>query len=53
MQRGDIAIPKIASADNLVNPFTKPLNTKVFEQHVDGLDLLVLRSQSIKIDVIN
>lgn len=37
MQRGEIAITKIAFADNLADPFTKPLTTKVFEQHVDGM----------------
>lgn len=39
VQRGDIAITKIASADNLADPFTKPLTTKVFKQHVDGMDM--------------
>ena len=39
VQRGDIAITKIASADNLADPFTKPLTTKVFEQHVDGMGM--------------
>ena len=31
VQRGDIAITKIAYADNLADPFTKHLTTKVFE----------------------
>jgi len=39
VQRGDIAITKIASADNLADPFTKALTTKVFEQHVDGMGM--------------
>ena len=39
VQRGDIAITKIASTDNLADPFTKPLTTKVFEQHVDGMGM--------------
>ena len=34
VQRGDIAITKIASANNLANPFTKTLIAKVFERHV-------------------
>ena len=39
VQRGDIAITKIASVDNLTDPFTKPLTTKVFEKHVDGMGM--------------
>ena len=39
MQSGDIANTKIAYADNLADPFTKPLTTKVFEQHVDGMGM--------------
>ena len=39
VQRGDIAIIKIASTDNLVDPFTKPLTTKVFERLVDGMGM--------------
>ena len=39
VQSGDIAITKIASANNLAGPFTKPLTTKVFEQHVDGMGM--------------
>ena len=35
-QRGDIAITKRASTGNLADLFTKPLTTKVFEQHVVG-----------------
>ena len=39
VQRGDIAITKIASMDNLADPFTKPLTTNVFEQHVDKMGM--------------
>ena len=39
VHRGDIAITKIASADNLANPFSKPLTTKVVEVHVDGMGM--------------
>ena len=31
MQRGDIIVEKIASEDNLADPFTKALKTKVFD----------------------
>ncbi|XXG72927.1 hypothetical protein AAC387_Pa07g1918 [Persea americana] len=34
VQRGDTTITKINSADNLGDPFTKPLTTKVFEWYV-------------------
>ena len=30
---------KIASADNLADPFTKSLATKVFEDHLEGMGL--------------
>ncbi|XP_057468143.1 secreted RxLR effector protein 161-like [Actinidia eriantha] len=33
-QRGDIAMTKIASAENLADPFTKTLTIKIFESHV-------------------
>ena len=39
VQRGDVAMTKIASVDNLADPFNKPLITKVFEQHVDGMGM--------------
>ena len=34
VQRGDIIVEKIASKDNLADPFTKALKIKVFESHV-------------------
>ena len=37
VQRGDVTVTKIASADNLVNSFTKPFTTKVFEQRLDEM----------------
>ena len=39
VQRGDIVITKITFVDNLAYPFTKPLTTKVFEWHVDGMGM--------------
>ena len=35
VKRGDIAVTKIASADNLADPFTKSLPVKVFDGHVE------------------
>ena len=37
VKRWDIAVTKIASADNLVDPFTKSLPAKVFDDHVEGM----------------
>src|SRR5215813_11382089 len=39
VQRGDVSVTKIASAENLADPFTKTLSVKVFEGHLDGLGL--------------
>ena len=39
VNRGDVAVAKIASLENLADPFTKTLATKVFEKHVEGLGL--------------
>ena len=39
MQRGDIIVEKIASEDNLEDPFTKALKTKVFDSHVYNIGL--------------
>ena len=39
VQRGDVIVSKIASADNLADPFTKSLATKVFEDHLEGMGL--------------
>ena len=39
MQRGDVTVTKIASAENLADPFTKTLPAKVFNGHLDGLGL--------------
>ena len=39
MQRGDIIVEKIAYEDNLVNPFTKALKTKVFDSHIYNIGL--------------
>ena len=37
--RGDVIVSKIASAENLADPFTKSLATKVFEDHLEGMGL--------------
>ena len=39
VQRGDANVMKIASQDNLADPFTKTLTAKVFEGHLEGLGL--------------
>ena len=40
VQRGDIIVEKIASEDNLADPFSKALKTKVFDSHVYNIDLI-------------
>ena len=39
VQRGDTIVEKIAFEDNLANPFTKALKTKVFDSHVYNIGL--------------
>ena len=39
VQCGDVTVTKIATADNLTDPFTKALPQKVFKRHLDSLDL--------------
>ena len=39
VHRGDVSVVKIASADNLADPFTKTLPVKTFNKHVEGLGL--------------
>ena len=39
VQRGDVTVIKIASAENPADPFTKTLSAKVIEGHLDGLGL--------------
>ena len=39
VHRGDVAIMKIASKDNLADPFTKTLPVKSFEGHLFGMGL--------------
>ena len=36
-KRGDVLVTKIASAENLADPFTKALPAKAFEYHVDRM----------------
>ena len=42
VQRGDVIITQIASENNIVDPFTKPLTAKVFEGHLVSLGLRVM-----------
>ena len=37
MHRGDVTIIKIASTENLVNPFTKALPQKSFDGHIENI----------------
>ena len=39
VQRGDITVNKIATIDNLVDPFTKALPQKVIKRHLGSLSL--------------
>ncbi|XP_033510067.1 secreted RxLR effector protein 161-like [Nicotiana tomentosiformis] len=41
-QRGDARVLKIASEDNLVDPFTKSLTEKIFDKHVEGMGIRVV-----------
>ena len=40
VHRGDIAVLKIASEQNLADPFTKTLPKRVFTGHFEGLGLI-------------
>ncbi|KAL6312302.1 hypothetical protein AAG906_014654 [Vitis piasezkii] len=37
VQRGDVVVMKIASENNLADPFTKSLSSTTFERHVEGM----------------
>ena len=39
VHRGDVAVMKIASQDNLADLFTKTLPAKLFESHLSGMGL--------------
>ena len=39
VQRGDVTVTKIATTDNLADPFTKALPSKVFDFHLYSLGL--------------
>ena len=39
MHRGDVVVTKIASADNLADPFMKSLPAKTFDSHLEGMEL--------------
>ena len=39
VSRGDTVVSQIASEDNLADPFTKGLAQKIFDQHVEGMDV--------------
>ena len=39
IQRGDVAITKIAFANNVGNPLTEALSQKVFEKHLEAMGI--------------
>ena len=39
IQRGDVAITKIALANNVADPLTKALSQKVFEKHLEAMGI--------------
>ncbi|KAL6327640.1 hypothetical protein AAG906_022203 [Vitis piasezkii] len=39
VSRGDVSVEKIASANNIADPFTKTLPARSFEQHLEGMGL--------------
>ncbi|WKA05324.1 hypothetical protein VitviT2T_023298 [Vitis vinifera] len=39
VSRGDVSVEKIASANNIADPFTKTLPARSFEQHLEGIGL--------------
>jgi len=39
IQRGDVAITKIAFANNVANPLTEALSQKVFEKHLEAMGI--------------
>ncbi|MCQ7013088.1 hypothetical protein M9Y11_19915, partial [Clostridioides difficile] len=42
VKREDVVVTKIASADNLADPFTKTLTAKAFDGHVEGMGIRCL-----------
>ncbi|XP_070039999.1 secreted RxLR effector protein 161-like [Nicotiana tomentosiformis] len=44
VQRGDVVVTKIASENNLADPFTKSLPQKTFERYVDGMSVIIVNT---------
>ena len=42
--KGDVVVEKITSTENLVDPFTKTLSTKVFDYHRGSLGVRCVSS---------
>ncbi|XP_075076392.1 secreted RxLR effector protein 161-like [Nicotiana tabacum] len=42
VQRGDVVVTKIASENNLADPFTKSLPQKTFDKHVEGMGVKIV-----------
>ena len=43
MARGDVKVMKIATEDNLADPFTKTLPEATFDKHIKEMGLVELR----------
>ena len=39
VESGDVAMVKIASEDNLIDPFTKTLVARSFERHIESMGM--------------
>ena len=44
LHRGDVKVSQIASEDNLTNPFTKGLTQRIFDQHIEGMEVRCIAS---------
>ena len=42
--QGDVVVAKIDSANNLVDPFTKPLSQRTFESHLEGMGVRLVHN---------
>ena len=42
--RGDVVVAKIESANNLADPFTKPLPQRTFKSHLEGMGVRLVHN---------
>ena len=47
VKRGEVVVAKIASANNLADPFTKALPAKAFHQHVEGMGIRCMAADMV------